>query len=83
MTEALTLNKITSQKGISISEATRLIADLGWTPSYVQDAMHFPTDYKISKPPRDPVHDDWDYCVEENKFYVDKGEGRIVPLAAI
>lgn len=51
MTEALTLNKITSQKGISISEATRLIADLGWTPSYVQDAMAFPTDYKISKPP--------------------------------
>lgn len=55
MTEALTLNKITSQKGISIGEATRLIADLGWTPSYVQDAMAVPTDYKISKSPRDPM----------------------------
>ncbi len=31
------------------------MADLGWTPSYVQEAMTFPTDYKISKTPRDPM----------------------------
>src|SRR6201992_2204822 len=55
MTAALTLNKITSQKGISIAEAANRVADLGWTPSYVQDAMTFPTDYKISKTPRDPM----------------------------
>src|ERR1700750_2477416 len=55
MTASLTLNKITSQKGISTSEATKRIADLGWTPSYVQEAMTFPTDYKIKKSPRDPM----------------------------
>ena len=55
MAQHLTLNKITSQRGISIDEATRRIADLGWTPSYVREAMVFPTDYKISKPPRDPM----------------------------
>ena len=51
MAAGLTLNKITSQKGIPIGEATRRIADLGWQPSYVQEAMTFPTDYKISKAP--------------------------------
>ena len=51
----LTLNKITSQKGIPIAEATRRIADLGWQPSYVQEASTFPTDYKIGKAPRDPM----------------------------
>jgi propane monooxygenase large subunit len=33
----LTLNKITSQKGIPIGEAVRKISDLGWNPSYVQE----------------------------------------------
>jgi len=55
MTASLTLNKITSQKGITIAEAASRVADLGWTPSYVQEAMTFPTDYKISKTPRDPM----------------------------
>ncbi|WP_442581346.1 aromatic/alkene/methane monooxygenase hydroxylase/oxygenase subunit alpha [Mesorhizobium sp. ASY16-5R] len=52
---SLTLNKITSQRGISVGEATKKIADLGWNPSYVQEAMTFPTDYKINKAPRDPM----------------------------
>jgi propane monooxygenase large subunit len=51
----LTLNKITSQKGISVGEATKKIADLGWTPSYAQEAITFPTDYKFTKAPRDPM----------------------------
>ena len=55
MTAGLTLNKITAQRGISIAEAANRVADLGWTPSYVQEAMTFPTDYKISKTPRDPM----------------------------
>ena len=55
MPEGLTLNKITAQRGISIGEATRRVADLGWTPSYVQEAMTFPTDYQIKKTPRDPM----------------------------
>ena len=55
MTAGLTLNKITGQKGITIAEAASRVADLGWTPSYVQEAMTFPTDYKISKTPRDPM----------------------------
>ena len=52
MPDSLTLNKITAQRGMSIGEATRRVADLGWTPSYVQEAMTFPTDYKIKKSPR-------------------------------
>ena len=32
MSVGLTLNKITAQKGITIGEAARRIADLGWTP---------------------------------------------------
>src|SRR3954463_11567979 len=55
MPDGLTLNKIIAQKGISIGEAARRVADLGWTPTYVQEAMTFPTDYKISKTPRDPM----------------------------
>jgi propane 2-monooxygenase large subunit len=55
MAASLTLNKITAQKGITIAEAASRVADLGWTPSYVQEAMTFPTDYKISKTPRDPM----------------------------
>jgi propane monooxygenase large subunit len=55
MPEGLTLNKITSQKGIGIGEAAKRIADLGWQPSYVEEAMTFPTDYKISRAPKDPM----------------------------
>ena len=55
MPDSLTLNKITAQKGMSIAEAARRTADLGWTPTYVQEAMTFPTDYKIKKAPRDPM----------------------------
>ena len=55
MAANLTLNKITGQKGISIADATARIADLGWMPTYVQEAQTFPTDYKISKTPRDPM----------------------------
>src|ERR1700681_336330 len=55
MSAGLTLNKITAQKGISIAEAATRVADLGWTPSYVQEAMTFPTDYKISRAPKDPM----------------------------
>ena len=52
---AITLNKITSQRGISVGEATKKISDLGWNPTYVQEANTFPTDYKITKAPRDPM----------------------------
>ena len=52
---SLTLNKITSQRGISVGEATKKISDLGWNPTYVQEANTFPTDYKIAKAPRDPM----------------------------
>jgi hypothetical protein len=55
MPDGLTLNKIIAQKGISIGEAARRVADLGWTPTYVQEAMTFPTDYKITKAPKDPM----------------------------
>jgi propane 2-monooxygenase large subunit len=55
MAAPMTLNKITAQKGISIGEAASRVADLGWTPTYVQEAMTFPTDYKISKVPKDPM----------------------------
>jgi propane monooxygenase large subunit len=55
MTSTLTLNKITAQKGISVADAAKKIADLGWNPSYVQEAMTFPTDYKITKAPKDPM----------------------------
>ncbi len=51
----LTLNKITAQRGISVGEATKKISDLGWNPTYVQEAATFPTDYKINKAPRDPM----------------------------
>ena len=48
MAGALTLNKIIAQREMSLGEATQRIADLGWTPGYVQEAMTFPTDYKIN-----------------------------------
>jgi len=52
---ALTLSKITGQKGISISEAARRVADLGWLPTYAQQAMKYPTDYRFAKAPKDPM----------------------------
>lgn len=55
MPDSLSLNKIIAQKGMSIGEAARRVADLGWTPSYVQEAMTFPTDYTITKVARDPM----------------------------
>ena len=55
MASTLTLNKITSQRGISVGDAAKKIADLGWNPSYVQEAMTYPTDYKIKKTPKDPM----------------------------
>jgi propane monooxygenase large subunit len=55
MADALSLNKIIAQREISIGEAARRIADLGWTPSYVREAKTFPTDYTINKSPRDPM----------------------------
>ena len=55
MVQALSLDGITKQKGIPIGEAAKRISDLGWTPSYVKEAMTFPTDYKISKQPKDPM----------------------------
>ena len=39
---------------MAIGEAANRVADLGWTPSYVQEAMTFPTDYK-TRVPRDPM----------------------------
>ena len=42
MATSISLNKITSQKGLSIGEAAKRIADLGWNPSYVQEAATFP-----------------------------------------
>jgi propane 2-monooxygenase large subunit len=55
MPNGLKLNKITAQPGMRLAEATRQIANLGWTPGYVQEAIAFPTDYKIDKLPRDPM----------------------------
>ena len=49
------LSKIVKQKGISLTEATRRIADLGWTPSYFEEVLKYPTDYKIEKAPKDPM----------------------------
>ena len=51
MPTATTLPKITSQPGISIAEAARRVSDLGWTPTYVQQKLKYPTDYKISRLP--------------------------------
>ncbi|PSR30788.1 MAG: methane monooxygenase [Sulfobacillus benefaciens] len=52
---ATPLSKITAQKGISLAEATRRIADLGWLPTYAQQSLKYPTDYKFSKAPKDPM----------------------------
>ncbi|NNJ12723.1 methane monooxygenase [Chloroflexales bacterium ZM16-3] len=52
---ATTLSKITKQKKISNAEASRRIGDLGWTPTYVQDLVKYPTDYVLNKIPKDPM----------------------------
>ncbi|MCY0909583.1 MAG: aromatic/alkene/methane monooxygenase hydroxylase/oxygenase subunit alpha [Sulfobacillus thermotolerans] len=52
---ATSLSKITAQRGISLAEATRRIADLGWLPTYAQQALKYPTDYKFVKAPKDPM----------------------------
>jgi len=53
---ATTLSKITKQKKISNAEASRRIGDLGWTPTYVQELVKYPTDYVLNKIPKDPMH---------------------------
>src|ERR1700752_5320300 len=55
MPTATTLPKITSQPGISIAEAARRVSDLGWTPTYVQQKLKYPTDYKIANTPPRPM----------------------------
>ena len=51
----LSLTKIVNQKGISVTEATKRIADLGWAPSYFEEILKYPTDYKVEKAPKDPM----------------------------
>src|ERR1700732_4765093 len=55
MPTATTLPNITSQPGISIAEAARRVSDLGWAPTYVQQKLKYPTDYKITRAPKDPM----------------------------
>ncbi|NNL84659.1 MAG: methane monooxygenase [Myxococcales bacterium] len=55
MSTSLSLSKIVKQKGISLTEATKRIADLGWAPSYFEEVLKYPTDYKIEKAPKDPM----------------------------
>ena len=55
MAANLSLSKIVKQKSISINEATKRIADLGWAPDYFQEILKYPTDYKIEKAPKDPM----------------------------
>src|SRR6201982_1895086 len=55
MPTATTLPKITSQPGISIAEAARRVSDLGGDPAYVQQKIKYPTDYKITRAPKDPM----------------------------
>jgi propane monooxygenase large subunit len=52
---AMSLQKITAQRGISLAEATRRISDLGWLPTYAKQALKYPTDYKFVKAPKDPM----------------------------
>src|SRR5215213_4791349 len=52
---ATTLSKITKQRKISNAEASRRIGDLGWTPTYVQELVKYPTDYVLNKIPKDPM----------------------------
>lgn len=55
MAATLTPRKITKQRGISINEAAKRANNLGWTPTYVQEAVKYPTDYKFTKAPKDPM----------------------------
>jgi propane 2-monooxygenase large subunit len=55
MATSTTLPNITSQPGISIAEAARRVSDLGWAPTYVQQKLKYPTDYKITRAPKDPM----------------------------
>ena len=55
MATSISLSKIVKQKGISLTEATRRIADLGWTPSYFDEVLKYPTDYTIKRAPKDPM----------------------------
>lgn len=55
MASSITPKKIIKQPGISLSEASRLIQQLDWTPTYVQKAVKYPTDYKLTKAVRDPM----------------------------
>lgn len=52
---ATTLSKITKQRKISNAEASRRVSDLGWTPTYVQELVKYPTDYVLNKIPKDPM----------------------------
>jgi propane 2-monooxygenase large subunit len=52
---ATTLSKITKQRKIGNAEASRRVADLGWTPTYVQELVKYPTDYVLNKIPKDPM----------------------------
>ena len=52
MAASLTLNKITAQKDMAAGEAADGVADLGWTSSYVREAMTFPT---VIGSPRSPA----------------------------
>ena len=55
MAAQISLSKIVKQKGISITEATRRCADLGWAPSYFDEVLKYPTDYKVERAPKDPM----------------------------
>ena len=55
MAAQISLSKIVKQKGISLTEATRRVADLGWAPSYFNEVMKYPTDYKVERAPKDPM----------------------------
>ncbi|HKJ95608.1 MAG TPA: methane monooxygenase, partial [Gammaproteobacteria bacterium] len=55
MASVTTPQGITRQRGISINEAAKRVSDLGWEPTYAQEALKYPTDYKITKAPKDPM----------------------------
>jgi len=55
MASGLNVSKIKAQRGIALSEAARLVSDLDWIPSYAKEAAKYPTDYKITKAPKDPT----------------------------
>eukprot|EP00747_Dinoflagellata_sp_TGD_P161869 gnl/TRDRNA2_/TRDRNA2_178854_c0_seq1.p1 gnl/TRDRNA2_/TRDRNA2_178854_c0~~gnl/TRDRNA2_/TRDRNA2_178854_c0_seq1.p1 ORF type:complete len:557 (+),score=3.37 gnl/TRDRNA2_/TRDRNA2_178854_c0_seq1:202-1872(+) len=55
MATKMTPRSITKQRGISINEAAKLANDLGWQPTYIQESVKYPTDYKLNKAPKDPM----------------------------